>query len=149
MYFRLLTGVLKLYFIMCVLYIHTHGEMMASLVCSEHVIPLCLVAWHWRSQSLPPPERRKISAGGLGQLWGRQGGQGLWPALRNRCCGSSAGGGHWWTRCQREWGPCTEAALEYWRGARWGRCPKSTLRRSRWPGTRSPAAARTLNDPSP
>lgn len=140
---------LQHYFTMCNLY--TCSKIMASpeTVYPERCIPPCLAAWHWRSLSWPPPGRRKTLAWGLGRMQGLQEGQGLWPLLRNHCCGRSVGGGHWEVRCQRKMGPCPEVALEYWRGARWGRCPKSKLRRSRWLGTRSPAPARSVNDPSP
>lgn len=126
-----------------------HYDSSKSSPTVECFIPPCLAAWHLRSLRWPPTEQRKTSAWGLGQTQGPQEGQGLCPVLHNHCCGSSAGGGHWEVMPQWKMGPCIEVPLEYWRGARWERCPKSKLRRSRWLGTPSPAPAQSVNDPSP
>ena len=110
--------------------------------------PPCLAAWRWRSQSWPPPVQRKTEAWGLWHT-GLQERRALWLAPRSRCCGSPVGGGHWEVTGQGQGTPCPEVALECWTGAWWGRCPRSTLRRSRWLGTRCPGAARSPSDPSP
>ena len=117
-------------------------------VCQCRYTPPCLAAWRWTSQSSPPPVQRKTEAWGLWRT-GLQERRALWLALRNRCCGSPGGGGHWEVMGQGQGRPCPEVALECWTGERWGRCPRSTLRRSKWLGTRSPAAARSQSDPSP
>lgn len=112
-------------------------------------IPPCLAAWHWRSQSSLPQGQRRTSALGRWPVQGLRGRWALWPELRTHCCGRWEGGVRWLAMPPMPNAPCTRAARECWRGARWERWSRSALRRSRWPGTRSPVPGQWMSDPSP